>query len=106
MARDAARLETSAAELRATYGVAVEVLPADLADRDQVLRVADRLADPARPVGEALLDQRNLAGIGNLYANELCFLAGVHPRRPVGEVPDHAWSLGFPTERRAAVGAG
>ncbi|NUS51548.1 MAG: DNA glycosylase, partial [Nocardioidaceae bacterium] len=37
---------------------------------------------------DALLDQRNLAGIGNLYKNELCFLAGVHPRLPVGEVPD------------------
>jgi endonuclease-8 len=45
-------------------------------------------ADPGRAVGEALLDQRNLAGIGNLYANELCFLAGVHPRLPVNEVPD------------------
>ena len=50
VARDAARLESSAAELRATYGVDVEVLPADLADRDQVLRVADRLADASRPV--------------------------------------------------------
>jgi endonuclease-8 len=48
------------------------------------------LASPSRPVCEALLDQRNLAGIGNLYANELCFLAGVHPRRPVGAVPDLA----------------
>jgi endonuclease-8 len=55
-------------------------------DEDEALR---RLrADPARPVGDALLDQRNLAGIGNLYKNELCFLAGVHPRLPVGEVPD------------------
>jgi endonuclease-8 len=45
-------------------------------------------SDPARPVGEALLDQRNLAGIGNLYKSELCFLAGVHPRLPVGEVAD------------------
>jgi len=43
---------------------------------------------PERAVGEALLDQRNLAGIGNLYKSELCFLAGVHPRLPVGEVPD------------------
>ena len=50
VARDEARLESSAAELRETYGVAVEVLPADLADRDQVLRVAARLTDPARPV--------------------------------------------------------
>jgi endonuclease-8 len=46
------------------------------------------LADPARPVGEALLDQRNLAGIGNVYRSELCFLAGVPPWTPVGEVPE------------------
>ncbi len=57
-------------------------------DEDEALRRL--LADPARPVAEALLDQRNLAGIGNLYANEMCFLAGVHPRLPVGEVPDPA----------------
>jgi len=42
---------------------------------------------PARPVADALLDQRNLAGIGNLYKSELCFLAGVHPWRPVADVP-------------------
>ncbi|GAB2592039.1 SDR family NAD(P)-dependent oxidoreductase [Microlunatus antarcticus] len=50
VARDGERLEASAAELRATYGVAVEVLPADLGDRDQVLRVAARLEDSSRPV--------------------------------------------------------
>ena len=55
-------------------------------DEDEALR---RLrSDPGREVGDALLDQRNLAGIGNLYKSELCFLAGVHPRLPVGEVPD------------------
>ena len=57
-------------------------------DEDEALRRL--LADPARPVAEALLDQRNLAGIGNLYKNEMCFLAGVHPRLPVGEVADPA----------------
>jgi endonuclease-8 len=45
-------------------------------------------ADPARPVGEALLDQRNLAGIGNVYKAELLFLRGISPWRPVGEVAD------------------
>lgn len=45
-------------------------------------------ADPARPVGLALLDQRNLAGIGNIYRNELCFLARVHPETPIGLLPD------------------
>jgi endonuclease-8 len=43
-------------------------------------------AEPARTIGEALLDQRNLAGIGTLYRAEVLFLQGVHPRTPVAEV--------------------
>jgi endonuclease-8 len=51
---------------------------------------ARRLAtDPSRPLVEALLDQRNLAGIGNVYAAELCFLAGVSPWSPVAGLPTH-----------------
>ena len=50
VARDRARLEAEAADLRAAYGVLVEVLPADLTDREQLDPVAARLADPARPV--------------------------------------------------------
>ena len=46
------------------------------------------LAAPARPVGEALLDQRNLAGAGSIFATEMLFLRGVSPWRPVGEVSD------------------
>ncbi|MFJ6075078.1 Fpg/Nei family DNA glycosylase [Streptomyces sp. NPDC093065] len=50
-------------------------------------RALDNLrADPARPLGEALLDQRNLAGIGNVYKSELCFLLGITPWLPVGEL--------------------
>lgn len=45
-------------------------------------------ADPDRPLFLALLDQRNLAGLGNEYVNELLFLSGLHPERPVGDVPD------------------
>jgi endonuclease-8 len=45
-------------------------------------------AQPDRAIGLALLDQRNLAGLGNVYRNELCFLRGVLPTRPVAEVPD------------------
>lgn len=55
-------------------------------DRDEALRRL--LDDPARPVGRALLDQRNLAGIGNVYMAELCFLARITPWLPVGEAPD------------------
>ncbi|WP_035780939.1 DNA-formamidopyrimidine glycosylase family protein, partial [Arthrobacter sp. H14] len=43
--------------------------------------------DPARAIGLALLDQRNLAGIGNVYRSEICFLTGVHPDVAVAEVP-------------------
>lgn len=50
VARDTARLEALAAELTAAHGVAVEVLPADLSDRDQLERVAERLRDETRPV--------------------------------------------------------
>ncbi len=57
-------------------------------DEDEALRRL--LAEPGREVGEAILDQRNLAGIGNLYKCEMCFLAGVHPRTAVGEVRDLA----------------
>ncbi|MFJ5547242.1 Fpg/Nei family DNA glycosylase [Streptomyces sp. NPDC093225] len=49
---------------------------------------ANLLRDPARPLGEALLDQRNLAGIGNVYKCELCFLSQVTPWLPVGELPE------------------
>ncbi|MCC3276340.1 Fpg/Nei family DNA glycosylase [Arthrobacter sp. zg-Y20] len=45
-------------------------------------------AEPERPIGLALLDQRIMAGIGNIYRCELCFLAGVHPLTPVSDVPD------------------
>ncbi|WP_406179362.1 Fpg/Nei family DNA glycosylase [Streptomyces canus] len=49
--------------------------------------LANLLQDPARPLGEALLDQRNLAGIGNVYKSELCFLLGATPWLPVGALP-------------------
>lgn len=43
-------------------------------------------ADPSVSVGEALLDQRNVAGAGTVYRAEALFLEGLHPRLPVGEV--------------------
>ncbi|MFE3037554.1 Fpg/Nei family DNA glycosylase [Streptomyces canus] len=56
-------------------------------DWDPELALANLLQDPARPLGEALLDQRNLAGIGNVYKCELCFLLGATPWLPVGALP-------------------
>ncbi|WP_225830281.1 Fpg/Nei family DNA glycosylase [Streptomyces sp. NK08204] len=56
-------------------------------DWDPDRALANLLADPVRPLGEALLDQRNLAGVGNVYKSELCFLLGVTPWLPVGALP-------------------
>lgn len=50
VARDADRLAGTAAELGDRYGVTVQTLPADLAVRADVLRVAARLEDPERPI--------------------------------------------------------
>ncbi|KUL42928.1 Fpg/Nei family DNA glycosylase [Streptomyces regalis] len=56
-------------------------------DWDPDRALANLLTDPARPLGEALLDQRNLAGIGNVYKSELCFLLHVTPWLPVAALP-------------------
>jgi len=56
-------------------------------DWDPQQALGNLLADPARPLGEALLDQRNLAGIGNVYKSELCFLLGATPWLPIGALP-------------------
>ncbi len=44
--------------------------------------------DQTRGIADALLDQRNVAGIGNLWKAEACFLAGVSPWKPTGELSD------------------
>jgi endonuclease-8 len=57
-------------------------------DLDEALR---RLREhPDEQIGVAILDQRNLAGIGNLYKVESLFLTGVHPWARVADVPDLA----------------
>jgi endonuclease-8 len=57
-------------------------------DWDRAEAVRRLCGDPGRPIGEALLDQRNLAGIGNVYKAEVLFLRGVNPWQPVGDVAD------------------
>ena len=44
--------------------------------------------DPTRSFGDALLDQHTLAGIGNFWKSEGCWLAGVDPWRPLAAVSD------------------
>ncbi|MCO6006407.1 DNA glycosylase [Actinoallomurus purpureus] len=61
-----------------------DLLGPDWDPAEAVRRLRER---PERAVGEALLDQTRLAGIGNLYKAEVLFLRGVDPWCPVGEVP-------------------
>jgi endonuclease-8 len=56
-------------------------------DSDLFLRRL-REDDPTRPIGDALLDQRTVAGIGNMWKAEACFAAGLDPWRPTGSVAD------------------
>ncbi|MET0475492.1 MAG: endonuclease VIII Nei2 [Mycobacterium sp.] len=69
---------------------AVAHLGPDLLGDDWEPRTAatNLTADPDRPLAEALLDQRVMAGVGNVYANELCFVTGRLPSSPVSSVKD------------------
>jgi len=64
--------------------------PDVLADEFDAVRFLARLRqdDPTRPIGDALLDQRTLAGIGNIWKSEGCWEASVDPWRPVRSVSD------------------
>ena len=75
-------------ELLADPDAALAYLGPDLLahdfDREEAIR---RLgSDPDATIGAALLDQRLIAGIGNVFRSEICFLRRVLPTRPVGEV--------------------
>jgi formamidopyrimidine-DNA glycosylase len=57
-------------------------------------RLAGVLAGRRAPVKAVLLDQRRLAGVGNIYADEALWRARVHPQRPAGELgPENVAAL-------------
>jgi len=53
--------------------------------------LADRLSSSRREIKVALLDQRALAGIGNLYAAEILHLAGIHPQARCDQLKPAQW---------------
>lgn len=53
--------------------------------------LAERLGASARPIRDALLDQEAVAGIGNIYAVEALFAAGIHPLAPARRLHASAW---------------
>jgi endonuclease VIII len=71
---------------RRIAGLGPDILAPEL-DEETFLRRL-REDDPTRPIGDALLDQRTIAGIGNLWKVEGCFAAQIDPWRRTGEVSD------------------
>jgi endonuclease-8 len=63
-----------------------DILAAQLDERRFLTRL--REDDPTRGIGDALLDQRNIAGIGNVWKSEGCFEERVDPWRKVADVSD------------------
>lgn len=58
--------------------------PAGAPDIAEIVRRL--LSDPASPLTGALLDQRHVAGFGNVYVNDVPFITGVNPFQPIGSV--------------------
>jgi endonuclease-8 len=78
--------ESRARTDRRLYGLGQDILGERL-DYELLWRRL-REDDPTRPIGDALLDQRTLAGIGNIWKAEACFAAAVDPWRAAGEVSE------------------
>lgn len=62
--------------------------------------LAARTAGRHRPIKNLLLDGRLVAGIGNIYAAETLFAAGMHPQTPVGQVSLKGWGKVLQSLRR------
>ena len=67
-------------------GLGPDILARELDERRFLARL--RADDPTRGIGDALIDQRTIAGIGNLWKSEGCFAAEIDPWRPAGSVSD------------------
>jgi formamidopyrimidine-DNA glycosylase len=74
--------EEAEEHLRARLG------PEPLGGRFTAAFFADRLAGRRAPVKAAILDQRTVAGLGNIYADESLWHARIHPLRPAGELSE------------------
>lgn len=66
--------------------IAARLGPEPLASSFSAARLGALMAGRRAPVKAFLLDQRRLAGIGNIYADEALWRARIHPLRPTGEL--------------------
>ncbi len=63
-------------------------------------RVWTELRRRGRPIGDALLDQRVIAGVGNIFRNEALFLSGIHPLRRSDRLTTDEWRSLWDTTAR------
>jgi len=74
--------------------LATRVGPEPLAPSFTAARLGSILAGRRASIKSVLLDQRRVAGVGNIYADEALWRARIHPRRPAGELgPDEVKAL-------------
>jgi endonuclease-8 len=89
-------------------GLGTDVLATDFNEAAFLRRL--REDDQSRGFGDALMDQRNVAGIGNIWKSESCHLAGIDPWRATAEVSDEdalrAIALARPLMQRSAANGG
>jgi endonuclease-8 len=71
---------------RLLAGLGPDIVADEFDEADALRRL--REDDPTRQIGDALLDQRNVAGIGNIWKSEGCFMAGIAPWRRTGDLSD------------------
>jgi endonuclease-8 len=64
-----------------------DILASGELDEKRILRRL-REDDPTRPIGDTLLDQRIVAGLGTVWRTEACFAARIDPHRPAAEITD------------------
>lgn len=82
------RLLPTREESRLLGHLGPDLLDPDWGEEHRDRALANLARDPERPIGLALLDQRDLAGIGNIYRCELGFVHRIHPAAPVSQVAD------------------
>lgn len=90
--RDVRRLGTVACQSPARFAEALRALgpePLDPATTPHTLRT--QLGGSARPLKAALMDQSRLAGVGNIYATEVCWAAALDPSRAGTSISDAEW---------------
>jgi endonuclease VIII len=78
----------------------VATLGPDLLGDFDPAQALERIRLRSRPVHEVLLDQRVMAGLGNVYKSEILFLRHLHPDTPAGDVSDEQWLALMDTARQ------